>query len=96
MDEISTRSGAAPAAHSSSKDAFAPDQNRPATLTASPDAADGKSWRVDSLGKIGDTLSELRGQAVDHVTTHVREKPLLAVAVTGVIFLAVGLLLGKR
>jgi hypothetical protein len=91
MDEFTNHSGTA-----SSKHTAAPDDDGPAILTATPGASDGKSWHGESLGKIGDALSELGEQAVDHLTSRVRDKPIVTVALTSVIFLAVGVLLGRR
>ena len=50
----------------------------------------------EAAGHAGETLSRQGGRAVDEATHFVRDQPLVAVAVTGAICFALGVLLARR
>jgi ElaB/YqjD/DUF883 family membrane-anchored ribosome-binding protein len=50
----------------------------------------------EAAGSARQTLSEQGGRAVNQAGVFVREQPLMALAVTGVVCLAMGILLGRR
>ncbi len=49
-----------------------------------------------AAGSTRQTISDQGGQAVDQVSTFVRDQPLAALAITGIIGLALGVMLARR
>jgi ElaB/YqjD/DUF883 family membrane-anchored ribosome-binding protein len=54
------------------------------------------AWAGTAAGSAGATLAERGGRAVDQTTALAREQPLAALAVTGAICFALGVLIGRR
>jgi ElaB/YqjD/DUF883 family membrane-anchored ribosome-binding protein len=48
------------------------------------------------VGQARDTVSERGGQAADRLDQFVREQPVLALVVTGILCLTLGVFLGRR
>jgi ElaB/YqjD/DUF883 family membrane-anchored ribosome-binding protein len=110
MSESYTEGGAGPALAAHSKDGSVPGQTpaseaigRPASSSASnmaPQARDAvsnaASAAYSSAAQARDMVSERGGRAADQVGQFVREQPVLALMMTGVLGLTLGLLLGRR
>jgi ElaB/YqjD/DUF883 family membrane-anchored ribosome-binding protein len=67
-------------------------------LSQSANEAAGRaaSWASASAGNARQTLSGQGGRAADQAAAFVREQPLVAIAATGLVCLALGVLLGRR
>jgi ElaB/YqjD/DUF883 family membrane-anchored ribosome-binding protein len=63
---------------------------------ASEAAGRATSWASASAGNARQALSGQGGRAADQAADFVREQPLVAIAVTGLVCLALGVLLGRR
>lgn len=50
----------------------------------------------DAAGTAKQSLADRSGRAADQTATFVREQPIVALAVTGAVCLAIGILLGRR
>ncbi len=91
MSEAGNRGGAAPALAAHSKDAATP----------GPTAASGTKGRnapgdSSSRGKANANLSASACRAMDQATTFVSEQPIVAIAVAGVVGIALGVLFARR
>ena len=110
MSESYTEGGAGPALAAHSKDGSVPGQTpaseaigRPASSSASnmaQQARDAVSNAAASangvLGQARDMVSERGGQAADQLGQFVRAQPVLALMVTGLLCLTLGVFLGRR
>ena len=54
------------------------------------------SWASTSAGNARQTVSGQGGRAADQAAAFVREQPLIAIVATGLVCLALGVLLGRR
>jgi ElaB/YqjD/DUF883 family membrane-anchored ribosome-binding protein len=63
---------------------------------ASEAAGRAASWASASAGNARQALSGQGGRAVEEATEFVREQPLVAIAVTGMLCFALGVLVGRR
>ena len=110
MSESYTEGGAGPALAAHSKDGSVRGQTaaseatgQPATPSASSMAqqtrdavSNAASAAYSSAAQAQDVISKRGGQAADQVGQFVREQPVLALMMTGVLCLTLGLLLGRR
>lgn len=63
---------------------------------ASEAAGRAASWASTSAGNARQALSGQGSRVADQATEFVREQPMVAIAVTGLVCLALGVLLGRR
>ena len=99
MNDTQPAGGAGPALAAHSKDGQ-PHEAGGFTENVTKLAGEGmeraKASVREAAGSVRETLAGPGGRAVDEATGFVREQPLVALAVTGAICLAFGLLLGRR
>jgi hypothetical protein len=91
MSEYETRGGAGPALAAHSKDASAPGQTAASTTTGR-NAPGGLARN----GGSAESLSAMSCRAMDEGAAFIREQPFIAMAATGAICLAIGLMVARR
>jgi len=110
MSESYTEGGAGPALAAHSKDGSVRGQTATSEATgqsATPSASsmaqqardavsNAASAAYSSAAQAQDVISKRGNQAADQVSQFVREQPVLALMMTGVLCLTLGLLLGRR
>jgi ElaB/YqjD/DUF883 family membrane-anchored ribosome-binding protein len=105
MSESYTEGGAGPSLAAHSKDGSIRGQTPASEATGQPAtpsnvASDAVSKAAASangvLGQARDVITERGGQAADRLDQFVREQPVLALVVTGILCLTLGVFLGRR
>jgi ElaB/YqjD/DUF883 family membrane-anchored ribosome-binding protein len=105
MSENYTEGGAGPSLAAHSKDGSIRGQTPASEATGQPatpsnmarDAVSNAAASANRvLGQAGDMVSARGGQAADRLDQFVREQPVLALVVTGIVCLTLGVFLGRR